>query len=171
MNTELQSSNPTAYQRILVAYDDSESARRALDEAIAIARMTRASLRLMAVFDEYAHVSGFEPADYIVRELVPMARGRCDAMLHEACERAAAAGVDADTVLIDGDGLDIAPLVAAQAIAWPADLVVAGTQGRQGVDRALLGSIAESILRRCPVPMLAVHASTIPAQSGARAGA
>jgi nucleotide-binding universal stress UspA family protein len=38
------------------------------------------------------------------------------------------------------------------------DLIVMGTHGRQGVLRALLGSVAENVLRTCPVPVLTVHA-------------
>ena len=39
-------------------------------------------------------------------------------------------------------------------LATEADLVVLSTHGRRGLDRALLGSVAEEVLRRCPVPVL-----------------
>lgn len=38
------------------------------------------------------------------------------------------------------------------------DLVVVGTHGRRGLTRALLGSVAEAIIRTSPVPVLAVRA-------------
>lgn len=37
------------------------------------------------------------------------------------------------------------------------DLVVIGTHGRRGLPRAILGSVAEKVVRRSPVPVLSVH--------------
>jgi nucleotide-binding universal stress UspA family protein len=39
------------------------------------------------------------------------------------------------------------------------DLVIMATRGLSGIEQALLGSVAESVLRRCRVPMLAVPKS------------
>jgi nucleotide-binding universal stress UspA family protein len=41
-----------------------------------------------------------------------------------------------------------------------ADLVVLGTHGRHGIARAILGSVAESLVRSSPVPVMTVHAAT-----------
>jgi nucleotide-binding universal stress UspA family protein len=41
-----------------------------------------------------------------------------------------------------------------------ADLVVMGTHGRQGLSRALIGSIAEKVVRLSPVPVLTVRERT-----------
>ena len=38
-----------------------------------------------------------------------------------------------------------------------ADLIVLGTHGRRGLNRALLGSVAEKIVRMADVPVLTVH--------------
>jgi nucleotide-binding universal stress UspA family protein len=43
------------------------------------------------------------------------------------------------------------------ATAWPADLLVIGTHGRRGLDHLLLGSIAESVVRLAPMPVLLVR--------------
>ncbi len=48
----------------------------------------------------------------------------------------------------------VADLVAAEAVNWPADLIVLGTHGRRGIGRMFLGSGAEIILRTAPVPVL-----------------
>ena len=40
-----------------------------------------------------------------------------------------------------------------------ADLVIMGTHGRRGIARALIGSVAEAVVRASPVPVLTVHAA------------
>ena len=41
-----------------------------------------------------------------------------------------------------------------------ADMIVMGTQGRTGLDRLLLGSVAERVIRRAPCPVLTVRPDT-----------
>ena len=41
---------------------------------------------------------------------------------------------------------------------WKADLIVIGTHGRSGLNRLLLGSVAEDVARSATVPVLLVHA-------------
>ena len=43
------------------------------------------------------------------------------------------------------------------AAEWPADLIVIGSHGRRGIERALLGSVAEAVLRHAPCPVLVVR--------------
>jgi nucleotide-binding universal stress UspA family protein len=43
---------------------------------------------------------------------------------------------------------------------WPADLIVIGSHGRQGVSRMLLGSVAEAVTRHAPCPVLVIRAKT-----------
>lgn len=53
--------------------------------------------------------------------------------------------------------------IAAVAKESQADLIVIGTRGRRGLARALLGSVAESVIRTSDVPVLTLHA---PAEEG-----
>ena len=48
-------------------------------------------------------------------------------------------------------------MIAEEARAWEADLVVVGTHGRRGVQRVLLGSGAEQVIRMAGVPVLAIR--------------
>ncbi|HEX7606066.1 MAG TPA: universal stress protein, partial [Usitatibacter sp.] len=54
--------------------------------------------------------------------------------------------------------LRVSEQVIDQAKVWNADLIVIGTHGRRGVGRLMLGSDAEEIVRRAPVPVLLVRA-------------
>ena len=40
---------------------------------------------------------------------------------------------------------------------WRYDLVVMGTHGKTGLERVMLGSVAETVVRTCPVPVLVTH--------------
>jgi nucleotide-binding universal stress UspA family protein len=54
-------------------------------------------------------------------------------------------------------GRNAADLIAAEADAWPADLIVVGTHGRRGVRRLLLGSVAEGVVRTATKPVLLIR--------------
>jgi len=41
---------------------------------------------------------------------------------------------------------------------WPADVIVIGSHGRHGIQRALLGSVAEAVMRHAPCPVLVIRA-------------
>ncbi len=41
---------------------------------------------------------------------------------------------------------------------WPADLIVIGSHGRGGLTRALMGSVAEGVMRQAPCPVLVARA-------------
>jgi len=145
------------YRHILLPFDASAVSRRAFDEALRLARERGARLELFNVFDPATHVSGFEPARQLVDELLPRARTRALADLEAAAQSARAAGVECDVCLVDGDVAELPDAIVHRASQMGADLVVMGTHGRTGVDRFMLGSIAEQLLRRASVPVLLVR--------------
>ncbi len=155
--TDADSPRRPPYRRILVPMDGSSQSGRALDEAIALAHSQGGALRLLAVLDETKYVNGFEPARVAIDDVLPRARRELGALLEAGRARAAANAVGAEIELLTEGAEGIAQIVCARAVAWPADLVVLGTHGRRGIERLLLGSIAEAILRRCPVPVLLVR--------------
>jgi len=72
----------------------------------------------------------------------------------EQVDRLATEDVPVETNIVEGSpARDIATYAAEN----PADLVVMGTHGRSGVDRLLLGSVAERVVRSSPVPVLTVR--------------
>jgi nucleotide-binding universal stress UspA family protein len=157
------------YQRILVPVDGSDTSQRGLDEAIALARLTGGSLRLVHVVDELSFASGFETYTAYAGDVVTLLRQAGEQILERAKARAAAAGVTAQTQLFESYGSRLSDLVADQARDWRAELVVIGTHGRRGVGRWLLGSDAEQIVRTSTLPVLLVRA--LPAEAGRSAGA
>jgi nucleotide-binding universal stress UspA family protein len=143
------------YKRILVPVDGSETSTKALVAALQLAREGGGRVRLIHTLDELAYLSGFE----VSGDLIQLARDYASKVLQDALEVAKAAGVPAESKLVEGAGARLGEVVADEARAWEADLVVVGTHGRRGVSRVLLGSGAEQVLRLAPVPVLAVRSN------------
>lgn len=145
------------YQRILVPVDGSLTSDRGLDEAIALAQLTGARLKLVHVVDELSYMTGLEGFAGYTADLVSRLHEGGEAILAAGRERAQAAGLQAEVAMLDTMAGPVCDLVVGEARTWPADLIVLGTHGRRGVKRLLLGSDAERIVRSAPVPVLLVH--------------
>jgi nucleotide-binding universal stress UspA family protein len=145
------------YQRILVPVDGGDCANRGLSEAMALARLTGARIRLVHVIDAPLVATGADVAAGAAEDLITIARLAALQVLADATEKVKLAGLQVDDVLLDSFDGRVCELVADAVRAWSADLVVIGTHGRRGVGRRLLGIDAEQIRRLAPVPVLLVR--------------
>ena len=145
------------YQRILVPIDGSDTSSLGLAEAMRLARLTGGRLRLLNVIDELSFALTMDAYTGHSGDWLNTLRENGSQLLDEAKGIVQAAGIEADTVLHDRFNLKLADSVRAEALQWPADLIVLGTHGRRGVGRLVLGSGAESVLRSAPVPVLLVR--------------
>ncbi len=145
------------YQRILVPIDGSETSVRALQEAIKLANR-KAQLRLVYVLEEtyLLDAEGYAYIDY--DSLQKALRDTGQRALAQAAEQVRRLGATAETVLLEAKGERIANVIDGDARAWKADLIVLGTHGRSGLNRLLLGSVAEGVARVAQVPVLLVRA-------------
>lgn len=154
------------YQRILVPLDGSDTAAAGLEEAIKLARLTGATLVLLHVVEITHHVTGFEPYEVFAHDAVPAMQRAGSDVLDLARVHVSDAGVPVETQLLATFATPVWELVIAQAEAKRADLIVLGTHGRRGLDRVLLGSNAEQVLRLARVPVLLVpHGGRAPADN------
>jgi nucleotide-binding universal stress UspA family protein len=158
------------YQRILVPFDGSATSSRGLTEAIQLARLSGARLRLVHMVDDLLYASGFESSAIYMTDVVPLMRAAGETILQQGKARAERAGVPVETVLLEGVATRLADAVDDQVGAWGADLIVIGTHGRRGLGRLLMGSDAEQIARTARVPVLLVRAPEIAALEDALAG-
>jgi len=156
------------YKRILVPVDGSPTSTRGLDEAISLARLTGAGIRLVHVLDQLAFTTGLEA--YSV-DVFGILKDAGEKILQQMKARAAAAGVDATTYLSEPLAGRVCDVVVDQAKAFGADLIVLGTHGRRGMGRLFLGSDAEQILRSATVPVLLIHSTDAPGAALATAAA
>ncbi|HYA38548.1 MAG TPA: universal stress protein, partial [Candidatus Methylomirabilis sp.] len=145
------------YSRILVAVDGSSHADRAVRHAAGIAKGLSAALRIIHVVDMGWLPLGPELA-IDIGAIAKARRAVGEKILAAARETARAAGVEAEIKLVETatPTQRIAGAIADEAAGWPADVVVLGTHGRRGVERLLLGSVAEGVARLSTVPVLLI---------------
>jgi nucleotide-binding universal stress UspA family protein len=143
--------------RILVAVDGSPAAARAVERAAELARALSAELRLLHVVDLGWLTVGPELALDVEAKITAHEQAG-DALLAAARDRAQAAGVAAATKREDtgSPAQSVADVIGAEAAEWGAGLVVVGTHGRRGLERLVLGSVAEAVARASTVPVLLV---------------
>lgn len=143
---------------ILVPLDGSEISERALTPAGTIAQRFGAELVLMSVIPTLGTLAaqtaaGNPQATSFVDpgEVQEVERENAQAQLDTARTRTGASVRAAD--IIEGDPADE---IVARAERERADLIVMGTRGHGGLARAVLGSVADAVMRRAPCPVLLV---------------
>jgi nucleotide-binding universal stress UspA family protein len=121
------------FNHILVPLDGSAESTLAVTQACAIAALGHARVSLLRVY------SGSSPTPETLE------------YLHKAALECGNASVEIDVAVLSGDPTEV---ILEQVDAREADLVVMRTRGRGGLSRAVLGSVAEGIVKRSPSPVL-----------------
>jgi nucleotide-binding universal stress UspA family protein len=143
------------YKRILVPLDGSALAEGVLPHVEALAKSLGAELVLLRV--AFAHAfPGADPIQSqvsVVQEAESYVAGLANRLQQE--------GVRAEAKVRYGDPVE----EILDHVAWDhIDLIAMATHGRTGLVRVVMGSVAEQVLRRTPVPMLLLRA-TLPAET------
>jgi nucleotide-binding universal stress UspA family protein len=146
------------YKRILVPLDGSDTSLQGLDEAVRLALPLGATLRLVHVVNKFKRMTGYASSSSYM-ELLPGIKEEGELLLQQGRERAERGGVKVQTMLLSSLTGQVSEMVAEEAKAWRADLIVVGTCGRKGVERILWGSDAEQVMRVAPVPVMLVQAT------------
>jgi nucleotide-binding universal stress UspA family protein len=136
------------FKNILIAWDGSEHAKRAVAEAVDLARTQDGRLTLLTVAAPLQVWPGFVPpiteADLISAAETTLAEG--EALVPE--------GVPVSGHTAVGDpGSELVK----RAGAADHDLIVMGSRGRGAVRSAFLGSVSHFVLNHTSVPVLIVH--------------
>lgn len=146
------------FRRIVVPLDGSELAEAALPEAVKLAKHLGAPIHLVRAIDPTTwmpYAAGAEPAPAIspdlATQLVGQSQQEARTGLATAAAKLAGSGVEVTQQVLEGS-----PFFAIADALQPGDLLVMTSHGRSGVERWLMGSVAEKLVREAPVPVMIV---------------
>ena len=137
--------------RILVALNSEPLAVHAADVGMTLAHSLKADLAFVYVIGEPSEIGadGGLSADEVIR----MAKQEGKDLIAAIRQR--------DPKLSSVEFLPVgraASEIVKAAREWPANLIVIGSHGRRGIKRAVLGSVAEAVMRHAPCPVMVVKA-------------
>ena len=130
--------------KALVPLDQSSRDRIILPHILTLAQTTAAKVYLLHVVST-------------MRAVAPGAIRAAEAHMDAFEQHMRAEGVDAHGIVRNGDPATEIANVAAE---YEINLIVMGTRGRRGMDRLLLGSVADAVLSSCPFPVMLINEST-----------
>ncbi|WP_354677141.1 universal stress protein [Cupriavidus plantarum] len=159
------------YERILVAIDGGPSSALALSQAIAVAKLAAAEVKVLFVVDdsELFFESSYLESEDMMRAIANVGT----TALARASTRLESAGVRFLTELIERPITpgQISATIVERADRWPADLIVMGTHGRRGLRRLIMGSVSEGVIAQTCKPVLLIRGEASPVRRPARVGA
>lgn len=145
------------YKNILIAVDGSSEAEWAFNKAVEVAKRNDAKLHIINVIDtrSYASVEAYD------RSISERATQFAESLLDGYKKVAESRGVNAVETLIEyGSPKTIIPKKIAQKL--QADLIMCGSTGLNAVERFIIGSVSEAIVRHAECDVLVVRTETLP---------
>lgn len=123
----------------------------AVERALSLAEQYDATLHLLSVVDPTV----YDPMTPEIGRVHDALEEGAENAVDEAAERARSRDIDVDTTVGHGSPHTVITEYAQDH----ADVIVMATHGREGLDRALLGSVTEKVVRSAGVPVLTVPLS------------
>jgi len=137
------------FENILVATDGSERNTTAVQEAVRIAAGSGAVLHAVYVLDAATYETA--SADVVMGDTFRVIQAEAEDALAKV--RSLAGNIEVKTRVLEGKpAKEIVHFAATENI----DLIVIGTQGKKGIERLLLGSVAETVIRLAACRVLVV---------------
>ncbi|MFL5616982.1 MAG: universal stress protein [Gemmatimonadaceae bacterium] len=143
------------YRRIAVALDTSPEARYALRWAVTIARRANCPLEVVRVAVPALHDSNLYAAAVLSDADVERLVREAEHDLRDVADEAASEGVRATPVVLQGE---VSSTLADHLHDSDVDLAVMTTHDRGRLERLLLGSVSDTVMRHAHIPVLLVRA-------------
>ena len=151
------------YSHIVVPLDGSEESGRAMPHAQELARISGATLHLLRVVSRSEEIDlirgagdSYLTAEYsrdLAQDLINARLKRAEDYLKEVASRLADLGIKADSAIREGSASEN---IIDYAREQNADLIVMCTRGQGGIQRLLLGSTTDRVLRSGRLPVLVI---------------
>jgi nucleotide-binding universal stress UspA family protein len=138
--------------RIVIGYDGSESAQRALEWATEEAKLRNVELEIVAAWEFTNVVYGYGYVPQILPSLEEEARNAAEKLLAERAEDVRKAGVEVVTHARHGQAADELAEAAKDAA-----LLVVGSRGHGGFAGLLLGSVSAQLAHHAPCPLVIIR--------------
>jgi len=140
------------YRNILIATDGSENTQRAISYGIEIAKLSGAAVYALYVVNTSPIISEYWTIGK--KNVYEIIRSEGEKAVFEVKKIGEASGVDVKEVVLDGYPSNaIIDFAENNNI----DLIVMGTLGKTGLDKLLIGSVAEKVVRGSKVPVMVVR--------------
>lgn len=146
------------FHKIVVPLDGSKLAEQAIEPALTLAKDVNGELILVQapMAESVVYESQMAYSGVLVEHSTADAYQEARTYLQEMQEKIRHPNVIVRRLVLEGD---IAGSIVDVATEEDADLIVMSTHGRSGLDRLLLGSVTERVLRHAPCPVLALRYS------------
>ncbi len=140
------------FKNIILATDGSKYSENAVEYAVEIAKISGARISAISVVDTglFATI----PMDAAWENIYELLKTEANEATGKVEEEAKKSDVDVECFVVEGHP---AEEIVKLSETIPADLIVMGTLGKRGLDRFLLGSVAEKISRISKVPVMIVR--------------
>jgi nucleotide-binding universal stress UspA family protein len=137
------------FEKILIATDASENNKPSVEEGLRIARSCGSIVYAVYVIDYKAFYSA--SADMSVGDTYQLIRNEAKNAVDKV--RSLAGDLTVETALLEGQP---AAEIVKYAAKKDVDLIIIGTRGKRGIERLLLGSVAENVIRSAECKVLVV---------------
>ena len=145
----------SSYSHILVALDESPMAYAAVEQALSLAQDLKSQVTIMSVIasDPFVGVDFYKVAPAIT-DYFMQAEKNAKERLEDVKQSFIRDGINVQTKLIHG----VSPSQGIIQVADEAgaDLIIMGSHGRTGIQKVMLGSVAQNVLTQSPIPVLII---------------
>ena len=154
-HTEEISAEEATIGRIIVPLDGSQRALRAMPIATELAKRLKVPMLLMTANEPsglmYGHGASINVVDY--QQIQDAIQSEMESRLEGQAEELKSEGIEVSTTIELGP-----PALALTRLCEQNDIIVMTSHGRSGITRWLIGSVAEQLVRKAPVPVILVPA-------------
>ena len=143
------------FKHILIPVDGSETSMKAVAKAAALAKTFGSAVTALYVIDPYPFTGVGADFAYGQAQYLSAATNEANKALEDVKKLLDEAGVTSTTLVGEGHAIHEGIVRVGENVG--ADLIVMGSHGRRGLEKLVLGSVAQRVLQAAHVPVLVVR--------------